>query len=455
MSEPPVPDAPHRSIGLRLSITAALVVGLGLFVVLVGITAEGFTRRAIVRERTQTAAAAAAAVAAIVERSDAPLVRLDEAEDLVVGRYGVTGFRVGERERGVVAEGVSADQRLPDGGVVRVFVRSDEGAGALLVRLLILYAALSALAILLLTYALLGRLIVTPIAELTRAADRLARGVEGARAEPAGAAEIGNLATTFNRMARDLSAERAALRGRLTELERAHQELERKDASLVRSEKLASVGRLAAGVAHEIGNPLTSILGLVDLLEQGGLDEATQREFLRRIHAETDRIHRTIRGLLDFSRQGPAEAAEGADVAAAVERAVSLAGPQKDMRRVTLERRLPDAPVRVKLTEEHLVQVLLNLLMNAADAIAGEGSISIEVEGGDVVRIRVSDTGPGIAPEVEATLFEPFVTTKPAGKGTGLGLAVVHSIVERAGGSIAVERPEGGGARFVVSVPAA
>lgn len=456
MVDSPSHDPPGFALGLRLQITLALVTGLGLLVVLVAITADGFASRALERERQRVADVAATALVEIVGRSDAPPMLLQDAEDVLLGHDGVIGFEVGEARRGIVGEGIAAERVLPDGGTARVWVQAaQEDSSTALVRILVLYAALSALGILVLSYALLTRLIVRPIGELTVAADRLARGVEGARAEPAGAAEIGRLAVTFNRMSADLSAERAALKARLSELERAHRELAQKDASLVRSEKLASVGRLAAGVAHEIGNPLTSILGLVDLLEQGGLDEATEREFLRRIHAETDRIHRTIRGLLDFSRQGPDEAGS-ADVKAAVERAVALAGPQKDMRRVTLERRLPDAAVQARISEEHLVQVVLNLLMNAADAIAGEGSIAIDVEVDEGhVTVAVTDTGPGIAPEVRDKLFEPFVTTKPSGVGTGLGLAVCHSIAERAGGSIRAESPESGGARFVMRLPRA
>jgi two-component system, NtrC family, sensor kinase len=137
-----------------------------------------------------------------------------------------------------------------------------------------------------------------------------------------------------------------------------------------------------------------------------------------------------------------------------VEHAVSLVLPQKDMRRVTLLRQLPDEPLFVLASDDHLVQVLLNLLMNAADAIAGEGTISIEVEAeeGEAV-ISVTDSGPGIAEAVRAHLFEPFVTTKPSGEGTGLGLAVCHSIVERAGGTIRAESPASGGARLVVRLP--
>ncbi len=458
MAEPVPPHAPPGfALGLRAQIMLALLTGLGLLVVLVAITADSFATRALERERRRVADLAAATLAERVTRSDAPALVLNGAEDLLLGHDGVLGFEVGPARRGLIGEGIAEERELPDGGRVRVWVQAaDDDASSTLVRIVVLYAALSALGILVLSYALLTRLIVRPIADLTSAADRLARGVEGARAEPGGAAELGQLAVTFNHMAADLSQERSALKARLAELERAHEALAKKDASLVRSEKLASVGRLAAGVAHEIGNPLTSILGLVDLLEQGGLDEATQREFLRRIHAETDRIHRTIRDLLDFSRQGPEEAGGRASVAASVERAVSLAGPQKDMREVQVERRLPADALHVRMSEEHLVQVLLNLLMNAADAMSGTGRITIDVRADSAqVRLEVTDTGPGVAPEVEGRLFEPFVTTKPTGKGTGLGLAVCHSLIERAGGTIRVERPEAGGARFVVGLPSA
>lgn len=458
MAEPDPPHAPPGfALGLRTQIMLALVTGLGLLVVLVAITADSFATRALERERRRVADLAAATLAERVARSDAPALVLSGAEDLLLGHDGIIGFEVGPARRGLVGEGLAEERSLPDGGRVRVWVQAaDDDASSTLVRIVVLYAALSALGILVLSYALLTRLIVRPIADLTRAADRLARGVEGARAEPGGAAELGQLAVTFNHMAADLTRERSALKARLAELERAHEALAKKDASLVRSEKLASVGRLAAGVAHEIGNPLTSILGLVDLLEQGDLDGATQREFLRRIHAETDRIHRTIRDLLDFSRQGPEDDGGGADVRAAVERALDLAVPQRTMRDVRVERRLPDAGPRVRMSEEHLVQVLLNLLMNAADAMSGTGGITIEATSAEGrVRLSVTDTGPGIAPEVEGRLFEPFVTTKPTGKGTGLGLAVCHSLIERAGGTIRTERPEAGGACFVLSLPAA
>jgi signal transduction histidine kinase len=446
-------------LGLRTQITFALVTGLGLLVVLVGLTADRFALRTVEGERAEVADTAARAAAEIIGRADAPPILLDRAEAALVGHGSVVGFVVrstgGEEEhRGLTLAGISREHAIR-GGSVRVFVTSsaDESARAL-VRALLLYAVMSALGILILCYALLTRLIVRPIGLLTAAATRLARGHPDARAEPTGAAEIAALATAFNGMARDLASEREALRQQVDELRRTTDELRQKEDSLVRSEKLASVGRLAAGVAHEIGNPLTSILGLVDLLEGGDIPAEEQAEFLKRIHAETDRIHRTIRELLDFARKGPDEDDFLAvtQVSTAVERAVQLVGPQKDMRKVTIERRMPEGDLAVRLHEERLVQVLLNLLMNAADAIDGEGRIVVEVEDDDLVTIRVSDTGPGIAPEVAERLFEPFVTTKPSGQGTGLGLAVCHSIIERAGGTIAAV-PSNEGATFSVRLP--
>lgn len=461
MRAPPSKDAPPPAgLGLRVQITLALVTGLGLLVVLVGLTADRFAVRAIERERERRAELAASVAAEMIGRADAPSIVVDRAEAALIGTGDVIGLVVdgedGHAERGVVSGSTTEERPLRGGGMVRVVLAPDEddAAGAL-VRALVLYATATALGILILSYALLTRLIVQPIGALRLAADRLARRVPDARAEPVGAAEIAGLATSFNAMARDLKADREALEVQVEELRRTTRELREKEESLLRSEKLASVGRLAAGVAHEIGNPLTSILGLLELVEGGDLTAAEQAEFLRRIHAETDRIHHIIRDLLDFARQDePARDTGGADVRAAVERAVGLVVPQKDMRRVTLERRVQDELPEVAVSEERLVQVLLNLLMNAADAIDGEGSILVGVDADEeAVTIRVEDSGPGIAPEVADRLFEPFVTTKASGAGTGLGLAVCHAIVDRAGGSIRVERGAGGGACFVVRLP--
>jgi signal transduction histidine kinase len=271
-----------------------------------------------------------------------------------------------------------------------------------------------------------------------------------------GAAEVQSLALAFNAMSDELRAEHVAREGRLRELEIATRELRSTQDSLVRSEKLASVGRLAAGVAHEIGNPLAAILGLVELVRQGDLEPAEQAEFLRRIQNETERIQRIIRDLLDFSRQGASVTVGRCDLGEVVAGAVHLVAPQGPMRGIVLQQRVPSHLPEVAAPADALTQVVLNLLLNAADAIEGEGSITLElIEEDDAVTLTVTDTGPGIAPEVRDRLFEPFVTTKPVGQGTGLGLAVCWTIVDRLGGTVRADDAPGGGARFSVRLPLA
>jgi len=135
---------------------------------------------------------------------------------------------------------------------------------------------------------------------------------------------------------------------------------------------------------------------------------------------------------------------------------VRLVGPQKDLRLVTLERRFEEDCAPARGSSARLAQVVLNLLLNAADAIDGEGTIRLEVASDDEwVTLVVQDTGPGIPEDVLPHIFEPFVTTKPTGEGTGLGLAVCHTLIERMGGTLTATNPPEGGARFAVQLPVA
>jgi signal transduction histidine kinase len=213
--------------------------------------------------------------------------------------------------------------------------------------------------------------------------------------------------------------------------------------------RLASVGRLAAGLVHEIGNPIAAILGFQELLLDGGLDDAEARDFLARMKKETERVHRILRDLLDFA--GPAVGEAGArsgepgDARAAIEDALTLVRPQKAFRGVAIEVDLARDLPRAALTHERIVQVALNLLLNAVDVVPREeGRIAVRAArcGEDRVRIAIEDNGPGIDPSVRDRLFEPFVTTKDVGKGTGLGLAVCRGLVEAAGwGRLRWNRP--------------
>jgi signal transduction histidine kinase len=451
------PSGPREhGIGLRAQIVVALGVAFALSVGLLGMATVRLGGRALDADRHRSAEAAARVLLAAGAMEPAAQERA--LQGLTSGGA-VLGVELVDDDGPLAThgrvQGPAAIELREGTRVVRVWLDAESSARRSMSGLVFLYVGITAAAILLLTYVLLGRTIVRPVEELTRASERIAEGGE-ARVPVRGAAELARLAVAFNAMQSQLAVEKAALRQRLTELERTTAELASAQRSLVRSEKLASVGRLAAGVAHEIGNPLSAILGLVELVQSGDLSREDEREFLRRVSKETERIHHIIRDLLDFARTEPsAEGEASCDLVEVVEDAVRLVGPQKDLRQVTIERVFEESP-RVRGSGARLAQVVLNLLLNAADAIEGEGVIRLEVRPvGDGVELAVADTGPGIAPEVREHLFEPFVSTKPTGQGTGLGLAVCHTLVEQLGGRIEAGDAPGGGARFTVWLPRA
>lgn len=445
-------------LGLRAQILIALSAAFALAFTGLGIVVMQVTTRAQGIEHQRRAQATVEALAvAMGTRPEGPLA-LDPLANLV-GRSDVIGVALAPPDGvsirfGQTSGAATATTSLASGDRLMIWSAPvDAHATSLLGGLLRLYLLLTGSFILVVVYLALTRLIVRPVENLTRAAERLGEGKLHDEVPVAGAAEVASLAVRFNRMSRELRNERSALEARLRDLERATAELKATQHQLVRSEKLASVGRLSAGIAHEIGNPLAAILGLVEILQMGGLEEREQAEFLKRIRSETERIHRIIRELLDYSRNQPEAAAPNAeaDLVEVIEHAVKLVAPQNDLRRITIERRFEAEQLPVWGSADELSQVVLNLLLNATDAIAGEGNILIEAAtDSDSVLLKVTDSGPGIAPEVRDKLFEPFVTTKLAGKGTGLGLAVCHALVQRYGGSIHAENASHGGARFVV-----
>ncbi|HZH40380.1 MAG TPA: ATP-binding protein [Gemmatimonadales bacterium] len=232
------------------------------------------------------------------------------------------------------------------------------------------------------------------------------------------------------------------------------------ESQLIQSEKLAAVGQLVSGVAHELNNPLTSIAGLSEfLLEQKELGE-NDRGHLRVIHEQSERAGRIVRNLLTFARKAPAER-ERVDLTDVLQRTLLLMSYDLRLKDVTLEKDfaslLPDV-----LGDRHaLQQVVLNLLTNAAQAVSGNPpdrprTVRASTWFDGKVHVRIQDSGPGISDEVARQLFTPFFTTKEPGQGTGLGLSISYSIVEAHGGKISVEpTPAGGGAAFHVEFPPA
>jgi signal transduction histidine kinase len=346
-------------------------------------------------------------------------------------------------------------------GVVAAILRTDDSAAraAPLVRLLGLYSLLVGTLLLVAAYFALTRLIVRPLDALARAAERVALGARRFSVPQAGARELVELGRNLHTMTEHLIREEEALRAKVDEVERATVSLKEAQHRLVRSERLASVGRLAAGLAHEVGNPIAALIGLEDLLLEGGLDPSEQRDFLQRMRKETERISRILRDLLQFAHAGEHQQLRGSaagDVAEAVADTAALIAPQKAMQGVELELSVPPSLPAVALGAEQLMQVVLNLVLNAVDVLEGGGRVYVTARASTVgVQLVVEDNGPGVAEQVRERLFEPFVTTKEVGKGTGLGLAVCRGLVEAVGGTIALDAEYEPGARFIVELPLA
>lgn len=445
--------------GLRAQTLIGLILAFVLSFGLLGLALVRVTERGRALDRARDHRAAARAVATLyASGAGSRHERFVRAADSVLGVAGVRGVELIAQDlepdvRGVVGlghavEAASGSERL------RLWVRPpDPSTGVPVSRLLLLYVAVTGGGVLLLTYFTLTTLVVRPVGALTRAAQRMASGDLQTTAPERGSAELERLARNFNRMGRQLADDRAALEDKIHELVRTTEELEQAQEQVLRSERLASVGRLAAGLAHEVGNPLAAIRGLLEIAAEEE-DTADRQEYLTRAQDETERISRIIRDLLDFARQGrePADGSAGADLAEVARDAIRLAVARD--KTVHFELEASEGVPLADMDPDRALQVVLNLLLNAADA-AGEGGVVV-VEVGradDQVSLRVLDDGPGIDPAVIDQLFEPFVTTKPVGEGTGLGLAVCHTLVERAGGSLHATNREPGGACFQLRLP--
>lgn len=241
----------------------------------------------------------------------------------------------------------------------------------------------------------------------------------------------------------------------LAEREQAERSLRKREYLHLESEKLAAVGRLAAGVAHEINNPLTTVLTFSHLLrEKEGLGDQDKQD-LDLVIRETSRASEIVRGLLDFARERPA-LKEALDVNDVVRRTIPLLGSQKAFQRITVREHLQGDLPPVNADMNRLQQVLLNLSLNACEAMQDGGTLTISTSAqGRNVLLKVTDTGCGIKEEHLGNIFEPFFSTKPVGKGTGLGLSVSYGIIQRHGGTLEVESEIGKGTTFIITLPCA
>lgn len=290
---------------------------------------------------------------------------------------------------------------------------------------------------------LLARVVVNPLKRLVEVAQRIREGELDQRAQVEYENEIGQLAKTFNQMVEKLAVKQRDLEKTIKKLKETQQEL-------LQSEKLASVGRLASGVAHEIGNPLTSVLGHTEILRKKLKDDKILLDLVERTKSETERIHRIIKDLLQFSRP-PTSQIEDVDVHRVIQDSLNLVTVQKGFKGIAIDLSPRDDVPPVRGNSDQLQQVLINILINAADAMPQGGSISIRTAEEDGwVTISIKDTGEGISAQDLDKIFDPFYTTKSPAKGTGLGLSISLKIIEDLGGRIKVESKRGKGAEFTI-----
>ncbi len=303
----------------------------------------------------------------------------------------------------------------------------------------ILVATAGAVAICGVLLVALAVLIQRPLMELQREIAKLQAGDLSVRVHFAERSdEIGDLGRNFNEMVRQLRETRE-------EVERLHR------TQMSRAEHLATLGELAAGLAHEIRNPLAGIAGVIEIIGRDLPAGSPSREVLKDVQQEALHIKQILSELLDYARPRP-PVCHAADLNATAEHAVALARQQVLSQPIQIELVKAEDLPHVEHDTVQIQQVLLNLLLNAIQAISSTGRIQVRLESRDAfAAVAVSDTGRGIAPEHLPNIFRPFFTTK--GHGTGLGLSLARRIVEDHGGHIEVSSQPGAGTRFTVWLP--
>jgi len=278
-----------------------------------------------------------------------------------------------------------------------------------------------------------AKMIKKPIDDLVEANRRLARGNMSIQLPDYGDGEMGMLGRSFNRMVKKLNA---------TQKELLHKE------------KLASMGQLAAGVAHEINNPLGTILLYADVMYKETPDDNPNRSDLRMIIDETTRCKNIVSGLLNFSRQQEIIAQE-TDLHQLIERTIEALSKQPAFDNIAIQCDFNSDLPTIQADPAQLQQVFTNLLENAAQSIVEDGDIRVTASKQDeqFVEVQVSDTGAGIPKENIGKLFSPFFTTKGLGKGTGLGLSIAYGIIKMHRGQISVQSEVGFGTTITVVLP--
>src|SRR5581483_7469474 len=333
-------------------------------------------------------------------------------------------------------------------------------------RRMIAYTACGLVLIAVVSWFFVWEVVARPVKALQRGTERLAEGDLGYEIEVKYSEEMGHLARSFNQMSRQLKAEHTenvAWTSTLEQrVEQKTRELKRAHEHALHTEKMASIGKMAAVLAHEINNPLSGILTYAKLLrkyvdhaDKGESRRQEIRDSLDLIASESRRCGDLVKNLLTFSRTTPMNL-QPTNLNQVIEQALRLVQHQLELSGIHVEEQLEPGLPLILCDGAQIEQVLLALLMNAIDAMPQGGNLWISSawsSEANQVRIVVRDDGAGIPPEILPRIFEPFLTTKETGRGVGLGLAISHSILERHNGTITVHSEAGRGTTFTVTLP--
>ncbi len=295
----------------------------------------------------------------------------------------------------------------------------------------------------------LNRNVLRPICSLMASTRQVADGNLDEKVSEEGPAEIHSLATSFNLMVEALRSSRQRTDQHIRSLQQANQELEQTRDELLRSEKMASIGHLAAGMAHEIGNPLAAVVGYLGLLKSE-LSDGRHRDIVGHAETELERIDQLVRDVLDYAKPAT-DQEKNLDPVQIARQAMTMLDRQGVFDSVTLVDDLPAQLPSVRMVPHRLLQVCVNLFVNARDASPSMGQIRVSGGTSDKsVWLAIADDGQGITETNLRYIFDPFYTTKAPGKGRGLGLAVCHRVVDEVGGAIEVQSEIGVGSVFKV-----
>ncbi|MEK6581150.1 MAG: ATP-binding protein [Nitrospirota bacterium] len=346
----------------------------------------------------------------------------------------VNKMRVKAREIQSFAESLSKKERADIGAILKKFTN------------LLLYALLAIIILGAIINIKLATSISTPIRNLEKITKKVAVGDLSESVAVEGNDEIASLAVSFNIM-------EEKLRIALTRLENKVIELREKQSRLVEAEKLASIGILATGIAHELNNPLTSVLTFSHLMLEDLPKEAPYYEKIKIMARETERARNIVRQLLSFAKETPLNTMK-ININRPVTEIIDSLIAQGIFRDIELTLNLSDTLPEIYADPARIGQVVLNILLNAVHAITPQGRIEVTTRVMDnFLEIIFSDTGCGISEEHITKIFDPFFTTKELHKGTGLGLAVSYGIIKKHGGEIRVESSVGKGSTFIVRLP--